>query len=829
MLSGSWLPAIHIALALHGNSMNDETTETTEPNEPRDHHADEISHTLVHSGPAPKPEVIQILPMRETVLFPELVMPVVIDQPGAIASAQHATRNKQPVGLLLAAPDNENGDDDTPGIGLHRIGTGANIMRYITTGEGDHQLVCQGIARFRVREFIKDDEGRLSAKVTWLDEPAPEGDKHIDARMDNLRNSALEAIELMDQPSRELAHAIRSITSAALLADAVAGYLGLKPKEKQQILDAVDLESRLDRVQSFLDYRLEVMRLSREINKQTQQRMGEHQRKAMLREQMRSIQRELGEDETVAEEVDRLREALDEAKLPEEAAEQTDRELRRLSRMSDASAEYSMVRTYLELMAELPWAKLSKDRIDIDESREILDEDHYGLDKIKRRILEHLAVHKLNPEGKAPILCFVGPPGVGKTSLGRSIARAMNREFVRASLGGVHDESEIRGHRRTYVGSMPGSIIDHLRKAGTRNPVFMLDEMDKLGASAHGDPASALLEVLDPSQNDSFNDHYLGVPFDLSKVMFIATANVLDAIPGPLRDRMEVIEVPGYTREEKLQIAKRYLVGRQLEQAGLKREQCDIGDDTLAALISNYTREAGLRNLDREIGAIVRHAAVQVAEGKPGPGRIAPEDLAEILGPKRVDNEIAMRTSIAGVSTGLAWTPAGGDILFVEASRAPGSGKLTITGQLGDVMKESAQAALSLVKARAADLAIEQDRLDKSDIHIHVPAGAIKKDGPSAGVALYTALVSLLTDHKVRADVAMTGEISLRGQVLPIGGVKEKTLAAHQAGIKTVMLPERNRKDEEDIPENIRSELDIRYVSHVDEAIDIALQQESGD
>ncbi len=813
-------------LAPNNNAMNDETNAGTQPNETRSHHADEISHTLVHSGPAPKPEVIQILPMRETVLFPELVMPVVIDQPGAIASAQHATRNKQPVGLLLAAADSDSGDNgDTPGNGLHRIGTGANIMRYVTSGDGEHHLICQGIARFRVREFIKDEEGRLSAKVAWLDEPAPEGDKHVDARMDNLRNSALEAIELMDQPSRELAHAIRSITSAALLADAVAGYLGLKAKEKQQILDAVDLESRLDRVQSFLDYRLEVMRLSREINQQTQQRMGEHQRKAMLREQMRSIQRELGEDETVAEEVERLRESLDEAKLPEEAAEQTERELRRLSRMSDASAEYSMVRTYLELMAELPWSKLSTDRIDIDESREILDEDHYGLDKIKRRILEHLAVHKLNPEGKAPILCFVGPPGVGKTSLGRSIARAMNREFVRASLGGVHDESEIRGHRRTYVGSMPGSIINHLRKAGTRNPVFMLDEMDKLGASAHGDPASALLEVLDPSQNDSFNDHYLGVPFDLSKVMFIATANVLDAIPGPLRDRMEVIEVPGYTREEKLQIAKRYLVDRQLEQAGLKPEQCTIGDDTLEALISDYTREAGLRNLDREIGAIVRHAAVQVAEGKAGPGTISPEDLAEILGPKRVDNEIAMRTSIAGVSTGLAWTPAGGDILFVEASRSPGNGKLTITGQLGDVMKESAQAALSLVKARAKDLGIEQKRLDKSDIHIHVPAGAIKKDGPSAGVALYTALVSLLTDRKVRADVAMTGEISLRGQVLPIGGVKEKTLAAHQAGIKTVMLPHRNRKDEEDIPENVRRALDIRYVSHVDEAIEIALSE----
>jgi len=806
--------------------MNDETTPTSEEAQ-RPNQADEISHTLVRSGNAPRPELIQILPMQETVLFPELVMPVVLDRPDVMASAQHAMRNEQPVGLLLAAPEDDAETNTSLESRLYKIGTGANILRYVTGSDGNHHLVCQGIARFRVREFFKDAEGLLSAKVRWIDEPTPEGDKHVDARMDNLRERALEAIELMDQPSRELANAIRSITSAALLADAVAGYLGLKAREKQQILDAVDLEARLDRVQSFLDYRLDVMRLSRDINQQTQQRMGEHQRKAMLREQMRSIQRELGEDESVAEEVERLREQLDEAKLPEEAAEQTDRELKRLERMSDASAEYSMVRTYLELMAELPWSKLSDDRIDIGESRTILDEDHYGLDKIKRRILEHLAVHKLNPEGKAPILCFVGPPGVGKTSLGRSIARAMNREFVRASLGGVHDESEIRGHRRTYVGAMPGSIISHLRKAGTRNPVFMLDEMDKLGASAHGDPASALLEVLDPAQNDTFNDHYLGVPFDLSKTMFIATANVLDTIPGPLRDRMEVIELPGYTREEKQQIARRYLVGRQLEQAGLTTEQCDIGDDALDALIRSYTREAGLRNLEREIGAIVRHAAVQVAEGKTGPGKVGADDLADILGPKRVDNEIALRTNTTGVATGLAWTPAGGDILFVEASRAPGTGRLTITGQLGDVMKESAQAALSLVKARAEAMGIEQERLDKSDIHIHVPAGAIKKDGPSAGVALYTALVSLLTDRKVRADVAMTGEISLRGQVLPIGGVKEKTLAAQQAGIKTVMLPERNRKDEEDIPDKVREALDIRYVAQVDDAIAIALEPQA--
>ncbi len=785
---------------------------------------DSKTTTLVYNQCASqRPDTLIILPMSETVLFPELIMPIVLDRKPVIDSAQRAMRAEQPVGLLLGEPSGESGHQPA---NLHKVGTAANILRYVTGNDGQHHLVCKGISRFRVREFQEDERGGIIASVTWIDESEPEGDKQVDARMTNLRNSALKAIQLMDQPSKELANAIQSVESASLLADATAGYLGLKPKEKQRILETIEIEPRLELVQSFMDYRLEVMRLSNEINQQTQQRMSEHQRKAMLREQMRSIQRELGEDESVAEEADRLREALDKANLPEDAAEQTERELKRLERMNESSAEYSMVRTYLELMAELPWDKLSEDSIDISHARTILDEDHYGLDKIKHRILEHLAVHKLNPEGKAPILCFVGPPGVGKTSLGRSIARAMNRKFVRAALGGVHDESEIRGHRRTYVGAMPGTIISQIRKAGTRNPVFMLDEVDKLGASAHGDPASALLEVLDPSQNDSFNDHYLGTPFDLSKVMFITTANVMDTIPSPLRDRMEVIELPGYTREEKKQIAKRYLINRQLEQAGVKRAQCDISDDALDILISGYTREAGLRNLEREIGAIARHAAVHVAEGKPGPGLIEPDDLHDILGPRRVDDEVALRTGVAGVATGLAWTPAGGDILFVEASRASGSGNLTITGQLGEVMRESAQAALSLVKARADTLGIDQDYLDKSDIHIHVPAGAIKKDGPSAGVALYTALVSLLTDRKVRADVAMTGEISLRGQVLPIGGVKEKTLAAHQAGILTVMLPDRNRKDEDDIPDNVREALNVRYISTVEEAIEVALENE---
>lgn len=784
------------------------------------------STKLVYNPQTPyRPEILTILPVEEVVLFPELVMPIQVADKQIAQAIQQAASEEQPVGLLLTDTQS-NPADDKATTTLRRVGTVANILRYATQNDGQLNLVCQGTSRFRVQEFL-EEEGQLKARVTWFDEPETEegNNKQVDAHVTHLRKRALEAIQLMEQPSRELYRAISSIESAGLLADAIAGYLGFKRSEKQQVLENVELESRLELVQSFLDYRLEVMKLSQDISQQTQQRISQQQREHVLREQMRSIQKELGEDETVAEEVERLRQALDEANLPEEAAEQTNRELKRLSRMNEASAEYSMVRTYLETMSELPWDVLSQDKIDINQSRQVLDEDHYGLEKIKKRILEHLAVHKLNPNGKAPILCFVGPPGVGKTSLGRSIARAMQREFVRTALGGVHDESEIRGHRRTYVGAMPGSIITQIKKAGTRNPVFMLDEIDKLGASAHGDPASALLEVLDPSQNDAFSDHYLGTPFDLSKVMFITTANVMDTVPGPLRDRMEVIELAGYTRDEKKQIAKQYLIDRQLQQAGITRSQCDIADEALEAIIAGYTREAGLRNLERQIGAITRYAAVQVAGGQDGPGLIQTDDLQEILGPRRVDDEVALRTGISGVATGLAWTPAGGDILFVEASKSPGNGQLIITGQLGDVMRESAQTALSLLKARAETLNIDQASLDGSDIHIHVPAGAIKKDGPSAGVALYTALVSLMSQHNVRADVAMTGEISLRGQVLPIGGVKEKTLAAHQAGIKTVILPERNRKDEDDIPDNIRQALDIRYVNQVEEIIDLALEE----
>jgi ATP-dependent Lon protease len=509
--------------------------------------------------------------------------------------------------------------------------------------------------------------------------------------------------------------------------------------------------------------------------------------------------------------------------MPKEAEDQAKKELRRLERMPEASPEYGMIRNYLDWLIELPWSKLSPDSIDIAEARRILDEDHYGLPKVKRRILEYLAVRKLNPEGRSPILCFVGPPGVGKTSLGQSIAKATGRKFARLSLGGVHDEAEIRGHRRTYIGAMPGNIIQSIRKTGTRNPVMMLDEVDKLGVGFHGDPSSALLEVLDPEQNSTFRDNYLGVAFDLSKVMFIATANVLDTVPGPVRDRMEVIELPGYTEDEKLEIAKRYLLGRQLEATGLSVEHCDISDDAIRAIIRDYTREAGVRNLERLIGAVCRHVAMRIAEGSHERMRIDTADLPAILGPRRFENEVAMRTSVPGVVTGLAWTPTGGDILFIEATRVPGSGKLILTGQLGDVMKESAQAALSLVKGRAASFGIDPALFEKSDVHIHVPAGAIPKDGPSAGVAMFLALVSLLTGRTARSDIAMTGEISLRGLVLPIGGVKEKVLAATRAGITTVMLPARNQKDLEDVPDTARKQVRFVWLEQVDDAIAAAL------
>ena len=639
-----------------------------------------------------------------------------------------------------------------------------------------------------------------------------------------MRERAIEASQLLPQAPGELVNAIRAIESVPTLADIVTSFMDLKSSEKQEILATFDLKARLDRVLALLNRRIEVLKVSRQIDERTREAFDERQKEAVLRERLHQIQKELGEGGRNGAEAEDLKKAIADAKMPPEAEEQALRELARLERMPEGAAEYSMTRNYLDWLIAMPWSKIDPEQLDIERARAILDEDHYGLEKVKRRILEFLAVRKLNPEGRSPILCFVGPPGVGKTSLGQSIAKALGLQFRRVSLGGVHDEAEIRGHRRTYIGSLPGNIAQAVRKAGRRNPVLMLDEVDKLSASYQGDPFSALLEVLDPEQNNTFRDNYLAVPFDLSKVLFIGTANVLDSIPAPLRDRMEVIELAGYTEEEKLQIARRYLLARQLAANGLTAEQIKISDEALRKVIGDYTREAGVRNLERQIGALLRNSAVAIASGKAASVSIDVAEVASILGAPRFENDVALRTSVPGVATGLAWTPAGGDILFIESSRVKGTGKLILTGQLGDVMKESAQTAVTLVKSQADRLGIDPSALDDCDLHIHVPAGAIPKDGPSAGVAMATSLASLLSKRTVRSDVAMTGEISLRGVVLPVGGIKEKCVAAARAGIRTVILPARNRRDLDDIPESVRNKLEFVWAERIDDVLARALE-----
>lgn len=773
-----------------------------------------------HPERAKLPEdVLILIPVRNVVLFPHVVLPVVVGREASVAAAVEAMKSGRKVGLLLQRDPDENdpGPDE-----LHRVGTVANIVRHVKTQDGTHHIVCQGESRFRVLDFLSGFPFMVARIEPLRDADA--GGAEIEARMTYLQQRAVEAVQLLPQAPAELGNAIMSITSAPALADIVASFLDIEPADKQRLLEIFDVRERLERVIEQLNHRIEVLKLTQEIDQQTKQKIDERQREYVLREQLKTIQKELGEDDDKAD-LEELEQAIAEAGMPEEVEKEARKELKRLKRMPEASGEHSMVRTYLDWLTALPWSRLDEESIDIGRARNILNEDHYGLDKIKKRILEYLAVRKLNPKGRSPILCFVGPPGVGKTSLGRSIARSLGLEFVRASLGGVHDEAEIRGHRRTYIGALPGNIIQSIRKAGTGNPVFMLDEMDKLGMGGfHGDPSSALLEVLDPEQNDTFRDNYLGVPFDLSKVMFIGTANVLDSIPGPLRDRMEVIELPGYTEDEKVEIGRRYLIRRQLDANGLSEAQVSLADAALHTIVRDYTREAGVRNLEREIGAVLRHCAMLISEGAAERVEVDSADLHEILGPRKFESEVALRTSLPGVATGLAWTPVGGDILFIETTRTPGSGKLILTGQLGEVMKESAQAALSLVKARASSLGIDVGLFEESDIHLHVPAGAIPKDGPSAGVAMFVSLVSLLTERTVRSEVAMTGEISLRGLVLPIGGVKAKALAALRAGIDTVLLPERNRKDLDDIPVNARDQLNFVWLENVDDVLKAALE-----
>ena len=769
-------------------------------------------------------DAVPIVAMRNLVLFPGVVLPVTLGREESIAAAQEAVRTGRKVGLLL---QRDPALDKPTAKDLYEVGVLATVVRYITAPDGAHHLICQGESRFRRLEVLRETPF-LAARVESLAEPSGTG-AEIEARMDFLKARALEALALLPQVPAELAQTIRGIESAGQLADLIVSFIDVRAEEKQELLETLALKDRLDKVVKLLAHRVEVLKITRDITEQTQAALGERQREAVLREQLHQLQKELGEGEAEEGDFSELDAAIGAARMPQEVEEQARKELKRLRRMSEASPEHGMVRTYLDWLVALPWGSADAEDIDIGRARGVLEEDHYGLEKVKRRILEYLAVRKLNPRGRSPILCFVGPPGVGKTSLGQSVARALGLKFVRASLGGVHDEAEIRGHRRTYIGALPGNIIQGLRKAATRNPVFMLDEIDKLSASFQGDPASALLEVLDPEQNSSFRDNYLGLPFDLSHVLFIATANVLETIPVPLRDRMEIIPLTGYTDEEKLQIARRYLVKRQLEANGLDPSRVEVSDEALMRIIHEYTREAGCRGLEREIGALLRQAAMRIAEGEEAKVRFEADDVPGVLGQPRFENEVAQRTSVPGVATGLAWTPVGGDILFIESARMSGAGKLILTGQLGDVMKESAQAALSLVKAQAGELGIDPKALDESDIHVHVPAGAIPKDGPSAGVAMFVSLASLLQGRAVRPDLAMTGEISLRGLVLPVGGIKEKTIAAARAGIRKVILPARNRRDLEDIPQSVRSALEFVWVERVSEALAVALAPSAGE
>jgi ATP-dependent Lon protease len=767
------------------------------------------------------PGTLAILPLRNTVLFPYTVVPLTIGRTASLQAVEEAVRQQRPIGIV-AQKDSAVSD---PQINdLYEIGTAAEVLRMSPIRDGQRQIIVQGRQRFRIIEILQTDPF-LVARTLLLEQSAPRA-KEFEAAILNLREQAAKALALLPEPIPELKTTIEGIGDPIALLDVIASALDLPTADKQEILATLDVEIRLQRVSRQLARQAEVLELTKKINVETKESMDKAQREYFLREQLKAIKKELGEEEGKNVEIEELRKKIEALKAPPEVEKEGLRELSRLERMSEMSAEHSVVRTFLDWIVDLPWNVVTAERIDLPTAREILDIDHHDLEKVKKRIIEFLAVRKLNPLGKSPILGFVGPPGVGKTSLGQSIARAMNRKFVRQSLGGVHDEAEIRGHRRTYIGALPGNIIQGIRKAGSRNPVFMLDEIDKLSASFHGDPSAALLEVLDPSQNSTFQDHYLGVPFDLSQVLFITTANVLDTIPPPLRDRMEILELPGYIDEDKLAIAKGYLVRRQTAENGLTPGDIHFPDDALREIIRSYTREAGVRQLERQLGSVCRAVATRVADGLKETVTVDTEFLRGCLGPPKFFNEIALRTSLPGVATGLAWTPFGGDILFVEATKMAGDGKLLLTGQLGEVMKESAQAALSLVKSRTEMLGIDPGIFQKSDLHVHLPAGAIPKDGPSAGVTLFVALVSLLTQRRVSKDVAMTGEISLRGLILPVGGIKEKMLAAKRAGISCVLLPELNRKDLEEIPLRALEGIRFEFLTTVDEALRLALEVE---
>ena len=766
------------------------------------------------------PEILPILPLYDAALFPKMVLPLIVMQKESIQLVDEAMSQNRIIGLIVAKKQIKEGtytQDD-----LNAVGTSALILKMAKTEDHRAQLLAQGLERFRIKEYVKG-KTYLQARVEHVKD-IEKKDKEIKALMSNIVSQFTRIAELSPGLPQEIIAMAKSIQDPGVLADLIASTINTTIEERQTVLEIFDVKKRLKEVTRLVNYQLEILELGNKIQSQVKVDMDKRQREYYLREQLKKIKEELGEKDEATVEIEDYRAKIEEKNLPEEARKEAERELDRLSRMHPSSAEYTVASTYLDWLTALPWHESTEDNLDIKQAKKILDHDHFGLMKAKKRILEYLAVRKLKPESKGPILCFVGPPGTGKTSLGLSIARALGRRFFRISLGGVRDEAEIRGHRRTYVGALPGRIIQGIRRSESNNPVFMLDEIDKVGSDFRGDPSSALLEVLDPEQNFSFSDHYLDVPFDLSKVMFITTANILDTIPPALRDRMEVLQLLGYTLDEKINIATRYLIPRQREAHGLKANQISFTKGALKQIISGYTREAGLRNLEREIATICRGVAAKIAADDAKSAKIRVDDLSEYLGPIRLMSDVKSRTSIPGVATGLAWTPAGGELLFIEATSMKGKKGLTLTGQLGDVMKESATAALSFIRTNASSLKIDEDFFENSDIHLHVPAGAIPKDGPSAGVTMLTALVSLLTHKTIRKDLAMTGEITLRGQVLPIGGIKEKVLAAHRAGIKTIIIPKWNEKDLEDIPKEVQKKIDFHFVDRMQDVLKIAFQ-----
>jgi len=765
------------------------------------------------------PEELAIIPGGPGPVFPAMLVPIAVTTENTIKLIDDAVAGDKMVGVFAQRP----GVEEPAPANIYEIGAAASIVKMLKMPDGTVHALLQGIARIRLAQVVQVEpyiRGRIERVEETLDK-TPE----LEALIRNILSQFQRLVSLAPNLPDELSIAAINVTEPGMIADFVAVHSNLKPEEGQEILETLDVKERLEKLTAYVNRELDILELGSKIQSQVKSEVDKNQREFLLREQLKAIQKELGEVDERSVEIGEIRAKIEEAKLPPEAVKEAERELDRLAKMPPQAAEYTTARTYLEWLTSLPWAVSTEDNLDVNQAQRILDEDHYDLEKVKERILDYLAVRALKgQEMKSPILCLVGPPGTGKTSIGKSIARALGRNFIRLSLGGVRDEAEIRGHRRTYVGALPGRIIQSIRRAGSNNPVFMLDEIDKIGADFRGDPSAALLEALDPEQNFAFSDHYLEVPFDLSKVMFITTANLLDPVPPALRDRMEVLELPGYTEEEKLHIAKKFLIPRQIEDHGLSADQLKISDAAVLGVVRDYTREAGLRNLEREIGSICRKRARQIAQGDLKKKTVTARMLADYLGQRKFRHEVAERTDEVGVATGLAWTPAGGDVLFVEATLMPGKGNLTLTGQLGDVMQESARAAFSYARSRAGALGIDEDFYSSNDVHIHVPAGAIPKDGPSAGVTMAVSLVSALTGRPVDKDVAMTGEITLRGKVLPVGGIKEKVLAANRAGIKKVLLPKDNENDLKEVPEHIRKGLEFRFMERIEEVLEATLK-----